>query len=589
MNQLLYIYIEDFLDFSPIEINFSNSHEINYDKDEIVHVFPKKDIVGSLYGGNITDINIIAGQNGIGKTTLLKAIAEIVKEKDRYNDSYHYRFIQVVQTGDKSIKVYSSLNRGNYTVVNAPGLSYDIEDDPTYEPGRSIVYYSPFLDFNVLELSSEIESQPIIDLSYTQILTDDLDESKDEYGTDEPVLPPSLLTHKLKNAKRQLAFVKEHHQDFSLPFDIPGKFWVNFHRLHPDKDDLSQSDYKLFDKFQSDCAEFFRGFPENKMPRETMARLMFLRNLLSLYFISINNIKTSAILGHTFTEFNPPQVDNFTNDDPEKLISLILSFFEQQELFTKTIFVMLIDIAFKSIHPDNVIFGNTNNLLSLELDLSDPLIVSVFSLLGDFQQDSNNKYIIPYLSAFISFDWSNVSSGQKMFLDLFSRLYDIKSKLLPVSDPILMIIDEGEMGFHPEWQIKYIETLKTFFNVLFEDNDFQILLATHSPLVLSDFPKDRVHLLKRNGQTGIREKIPSMGTFAQNTSELLANDFFIETSLIGSLAKTYINQILLEINELIPGKVKPVKATGIAEKINLIDEPVIRQLLFNELERKANA
>ena len=588
MNQLLFLYIEDYQDFGTISINLSNNFHIYYENEDLT-ILKTPNFVKDLYGENILDINIIAGQNGIGKTTLLKAIADIAREKDRYSDGYDYKYIQVIKTGDRTGHIYSTLAGELPLNVTSEFLDIETETYSTYEPGRPIVYYSPFLDFNLLDVYSNHDAQPIIDMSQTQIMMDDMEEKERGEDVEYFIEPYSLLSHKLKNIKRHLNFIKDSSEIFRLPFELPNAFWINFHRLNADRNDISINDKQIYDELQALCAEYFRGFPENGLSKANMAYLMFLRNLLTLFFKSVTNIKTQTILQHRFKDFPAEDVTNFQNDNAEALIQLIVRFFDKQDIFKTNIFIELIEIAFQVINSENVTFRNANNLLTAELSLSSQVIERIFSILSNAQQIPENKTILKPLSDFFSFDWSNFSSGEKMFLDLFSRLHSLKSRLSKTRDPILLIIDEGEIGFHPSWQLKYTENLVKFLNKLLPDNTFQILLATHSPLVMSDFPKERAHLLWRNPESGLREKINSIGTFAQNTSELLANDFFVENSLIGNLAKHYIDDIISNISNLVSGQVMPKEVGAIYRRIELIDEPIIKQLLFNELERKANA
>jgi len=315
---------------------------------------------------------------------------------------------------------------------------------------------------------------------------------------------------------------------------------------------------------------------------------MFLRNLLSFYFRCINKIKSQSILNHKFSHVSKDDLLELEDNKAQELIEFILKFFKGQDIFKVDFFDDLIDVVFNAISSGNVTFSGGNNVLSIDLGLNDPIIQKLVQFVDlPSEHDSDFQYISPNLSYFINFDWNNMSSGEKVFLDLFSRLDTIKTKLKNTKETILMIIDEGEMGFHPSWQIKYIETLKTFFNLTLKKNNFQLLLATHSPLVLSDFPQQRVHLLKRNEETGKREKLNSLGSFGQSTSELLANEFFIETTLVGNLAKSYIDDILKSIS-LLKGGLLPKEYLWLYRKIDLIDEPLIKRLLTNELERKAN-
>ena len=56
------------------------------------------------------------------------------------------------------------------------------------------------------------------------------------------------------------------------------------------------------------------------------------------------------------------------------------------------------------------------------------------------------------------------SAGEKMVLNLMSRLYE-ELELSPFiyqdsysSDVTLIILDEAEVGYHPEWQRKFLKT-----------------------------------------------------------------------------------------------------------------------------------
>lgn len=54
-----------------------------------------------------------------------------------------------------------------------------------------------------------------------------------------------------------------------------------------------------------------------------------------------------------------------------------------------------------------------------------------------------------------------------------------------LQDASLVLIDEPEINLHPEWQAKYIDLLTSTFSSF---NNCHFVLATHSPLVLSDAP-----------------------------------------------------------------------------------------------------
>ena len=321
--------------------------------------------------------------------------------------------------------------------------------------------------------------------------------------------------------------------------------------------------------------------------------MLFLRNLLTLYFLSVNKDKGQAALQSHYPKSLTDAVLDAKPKNPAALITLLRRFFDEEGYFKTPLYSSLITIVFDYLdtHPAPHSPGYIDDHLTLRVDFSDKLLEQLLHLMNLRVKDPNyHKFTSPNLGKFVYLEWANLSSGQKGFLDLFSRFESVKTKLPRNADHVLIFIDEGEAGFHPAWQIQFIKTLLHYFTHSYAHYHLQLLLATHSPLVLSDLPKERVHLFKRatGKQASLVEKVPSFGTFAQNVSTLLAQEFFIDTSLIGALALEYINQLLTRIHNLEPasGSRHVVELTSAIERI---DEPVIRKLLLNELSHRINA
>ena len=574
----------------PFEINFNNHFNIKMDRMGIVHIIKTHNPMEGLLGGNIYDINIIAGENGVGKTTLMKLIANLLTEKNYQEFDGDFNYFALFQIGRNTLKVKTS---GTNPFAYNYQHPIEVESEESWlDPGRPIIYYSPFLDFNLMSIYNSSGNYPLIDLSSTQVVVSDLEEHYSEEEEDDldtmEVESHPLLRHKLKNARRQLAFINTYGKVFKLPFNLPSTLEVKFHRLSVEGDDVSDDGNSIMEDFRSRIAEHLREYPENKLSKKDMALLLFLRNLLTFYFAAFNNDKSQSVLYHRYDAALKADIESFDNQSPKRLIFLIERFFETDEVFKSGIFLNLIALLRKKVNTNNVHFSDANNLLTLTVKTNDDFIASVFNILNTpVKKQGQERYILSAMSKFISFDWNNFSSGEKMFIDLFSKLAEARSRLSKTGQPILLLIDEGEMGFHPLWQIKYLSTLRDFINEVFFDHKLQLLLATHSPLVLSDFPKERVHLFKKTVR-GRRYKVKSIGTFGQNISELLANEFFIESTLIGNLAKEYINNILEDINryqkQIPAGRVKNLRS-----RIEKIDDPLIYRLLLSQLENKQNA
>lgn len=71
---------------------------------------------------------------------------------------------------------------------------------------------------------------------------------------------------------------------------------------------------------------------------------------------------------------------------------------------------------------------------------------------------------------------SVLSSGEQHLLVLIGKL------IFNTKPNSLVLIDEPEISFHPEWQEKFLEIVEQI-QVL---NSFQLLIATHSPYLIGD-------------------------------------------------------------------------------------------------------
>lgn len=134
-----------------------------------------------------------------------------------------------------------------------------------------------------------------------------------------------------------------------------------------------------------------------------------------------------------------------------------------------------------------------------------------------------------------------LSSGEQELLNLLSRLYygiTIRpQKYHNLKAPRLLLLDEAEIGFHPEWQRQYIKLLNEFMGYMRVKVgvDFQIVLTSHSPIILSDLPVRCVNFLKRDGD---KTELVSdeKETYGENVFNLYRRAFFMKEGLIGAFA-----------------------------------------------------
>ncbi|MEH7751958.1 AAA family ATPase, partial [Bacillus toyonensis] len=234
-------------------------------------------------------------------------------------------------------------------------------------------------------------------------------------------------------------------------------------------------------------------------------------------------------------------------------------------------------------------------------------------------------FITLYQKAFakvgcLEFIWSDMSSGEYGMLSLFSRFHHILQVLKREQDifgedvgeesflntsfnmkfgelnfeednatfpnSYLLLIDEGDLYFHPQWQKDWLYYFIKLSELLFK-GEIQIILTTHSPLVLSDFSNTNVVFLRNDNQVNVSSTFldGSPKTFASNIIELFSNSFFIKDGLIGSFAKEKINLFIHNLLQSSPEEVY-LKSDDIKKFIDTIGEPLIRNKILQIFNSK---
>ena len=87
----------------------------------------------------------------------------------------------------------------------------------------------------------------------------------------------------------------------------------------------------------------------------------------------------------------------------------------------------------------------------------------------------------------------NTSSGSSALIDQFTKIYNAVLSRPDGAHSLLLLIDEGDAYLHFEWQQKYIKFLDEFVRQMRPKfSSVQVVLATHSPILMTDVPSDNV-------------------------------------------------------------------------------------------------
>lgn len=118
--------------------------------------------------------------------------------------------------------------------------------------------------------------------------------------------------------------------------------------------------------------------------------------------------------------------------------------------------------------------------------------------------------------------FGSLSSGHKIVLFAMARLVEA------VEERTLVLIDEPETHLHPPLLSAFIRAL---CELLIDQNGVAIL-ATHSPVVLQEMPRECVWKLRRSGDAVAAER-PKIETFGENVGVLTREVFGLEVTRSG--------------------------------------------------------
>ena len=201
----------------------------------------------------------------------------------------------------------------------------------------------------------------------------------------------------------------------------------------------------------------------------------------------------------------------------------------------------------------------------------------------------NGSFLLRYLHI----DNLMFSSGERAFQNLMSWMYFlsqldeymVKSEHHARKD-MIVCLDEVDLSLHPAWQRDFINHLTTLINHCYTEKNIQIIMTTHSPLCLSDFPRQNIIYLKKTEHGTEVDHFDHKETFGTNLYEIFDDAFYLGNNSMGLFAKKYIGQLIKEISEL--SDINEETFNAYYSKIECIGDMLIKNKLRNTLINKLN-
>ena len=186
--------------------------------------------------------------------------------------------------------------------------------------------------------------------------------------------------------------------------------------------------------------------------------------------------------------------------------------------------------------------------------------------------------------------FSSLSSGEKqMIFSISTVLYQLRNIdsawSAPVKDSdvcyrnVCLVFDEIELYAHPKYQLMLvnllIESIKSL-RLIYVQN-VQIILATHSPFVLSDIPTSNILALIDGKPSKLEQSINS---FCANVYDILNNQFFMDR-FVGDFANNKLDELIDKVKR---GGDNEAEKRRLKTVVSTIGDSYIRKMLTDKIE-----
>lgn len=561
--ELLYIYIwNDKRNIRGCEYNFSPNYKFSYQPGtKTFYMEERSSLPNNWFGDNIHNITAIVGKNGAGKSNLIDCIIKALCGQGggvifyKYNNLIYSNIPNQVNDYNFDFKVErfdrfgSPLNSEFKEHVND---TFVVFYSPTIDRSLSNKHshYSKFRDLS----NSYILRQPLSRLTqtpeYAQISDVDIMQTNDIFR----LLLFFVYSHEYKHSVFESIKLPEY-------FELKLLCYSDSEPQHPTYKVLSND--VPTEKFKARLKKFIltqiflleRNYPESWDNETTFEEVLLFLNNGENYRPNIFDA-LCQLYGSGDIIYK------------EELTGLRKGYYE---------FKCKIRIGAMSQEFINALYCYYNfipmapyaSFVTIESNVSNAQVVINYGM------SSGERAIYTFFSRLIGEIFGKQGEIHHAAINkiIHDNKYDGKT--------IIILLDEPDLQLHPEWQQKFIDILLQLLWLYFPKVKFQIIITTHSPILLSDIPKNNVIFIDKNfdGSSRVCNEVDFNETFAANIHSLYNNSFFLDGIPIGCFAKRKVEELYDKINN-------DVLSDNIIEDIYRIGEPIIRGVLLKVYDEK---
>ena len=520
--QLAYLYIVEHKVLQNIGIPINGEHQCSFSRGELT--LEKKSNRVDYYNG--LNCSAIIGENGAGKSTILNFIESSYKITDSSG-------IIVFFDPDKSKYHIFPINIDlKENKVNS-AIDYTINDNYKYFISRNKI---KLVKVNNL---TGVEESTFNNKKERNSFVHDLSLSQYAKGNKSTIIKrTNRLLHFFNHSSWFDGFERTK-VNFSFKFKVASTAYVN--SLLSKKDSLKLHVHEV---------NLIKEFIEELNSSEVYDSNLTIDKLLKINILSIAKVISQISI------LKKINADNF-------FLSFLLLFIKKD--FSESSLTRIIQenvaMSYEGYKSD---LNNADYfIIARKYQSIVDVIISIVRILNEYTASynigkdnelysSDTSFIveltkrIAYLPANVSsnfsYGWNGFSTGEFAKLNLYSELFnyinDIKEK---TREHHIIVMDEVDLYLHPDWQRSFFSELITFLNKEYGRTNVQLLLSTHSPIIIGDFlPEDIVSL--RINKDGYTEVVESFG-FGTQITDLYLDGMHLN-STFGEHSKRVITSII---------------------------------------------
>lgn len=574
---LVYLYIHD-IDrcLKREEFTFTNDFIVDYDYDNRSLKIKRNEnnpYIG-MWGEWISNINLIVGKNGSGKSTVLDLLGS-----NRNNYGYNSKWFAIYHNVENLFTI-----EGQY-----PGVIKEVENSRPAQNKHGVYSMQLLFDFENLSLRvfpaiySPVEKQDITFLYQSKDSVHNWFKKQNRKAVGSTSVcyerhylqPPSYGSIYLFMSREYM--------------ELERVFTINNAVLSIRKASLFRglSHRSKTENFEEMGFQLYQGrgevFLNSDIPiydsrdNKQMFIVTYLEGIILLSLLDYR--KRSELkekLTYDIAEMNTiPYEQGSYNLRVNYLIRVLSILRDDSDIYE--------DILRYLEYIDDEFFTSNSEL---KVPISQGEIVRLREFINFLDGDPNHDF--KKKPHYLNISFENMSTGELDFIHNFSSVYNSLKQLSTNTQrprTIILMLDEPDASFHPEWSRRYIHYLKKCISLagLSYNTNLQIILTTHSPFVVSDIPKEHITCINVTDDLRRIVKKADFGLMG-NLYDIVKNDFFLD-SPVGEFAKHFFTATVKRINDW---KEYDKKEIGrIDSLIKSIDEPVIRSRLQECLNDKS--